>query len=179
MNDRSEYYRQWSINNKDALRSYGKEYYKHHREIIKDRATKRYNDNTPAIRSSRKARYLSNRQKELDRNSLWRINNPEKYHASRADSHNRRRARLKNLPSEKYNRLAIYEKFGGYCLYCDEKIDKSLTFPNLKSFTIHHIIPIAKGGGDIPGNVAPAHFICNMKIGTRVPIAIRPRVLNV
>lgn len=50
-----------------------------------------------------------------------------------------------------------------HCMICKERIDKSLTFPDLNSMTIDHIIPLSKGGSHSIGNVQLAHLKCNVR----------------
>jgi 5-methylcytosine-specific restriction endonuclease McrA len=38
---------------------------------------------------------------------------------------------------------------------------KTEVVPHSLAPTIDHLIPLARGGGDTPANVATAHFICN------------------
>lgn len=68
-----------------------------------------------------------------------------------------RRQRKGKLPT----RLQVYNKTEGKCGICHKHIDLSLNFPHHNSFTVDHIIPIAKGGDHSFDNMQPAHMICN------------------
>lgn len=57
---------------------------------------------------------------------------------------------------------------GGDCSICDLPVDLTLKRPNLLSPSIDHVVPRARGGLDVPGNVALAHLFCNISKGTRL-----------
>ena len=51
------------------------------------------------------------------------------------------------------------------CHLCGEEIDYAAFHLEPLSFTIDHIIPLAKGGADSLENLAPAHRKCNRAKG--------------
>jgi 5-methylcytosine-specific restriction endonuclease McrA len=55
----------------------------------------------------------------------------------------------------------IYERDGWRCHLCGRRIFKSKRWPDPKSGTIDHIVPLSEGGIDEPANVAAAHWDCN------------------
>jgi 5-methylcytosine-specific restriction endonuclease McrA len=69
---------------------------------------------------------------------------PAKRSTTRRDKH--RRAIAKGKPP---------------CHLCHEPIDYNADWLDPLSFTIDHIIPIARGGADVLENLAPAHRKCN------------------
>lgn len=52
-------------------------------------------------------------------------------------------------------RLAVFERHGGRCHICDQKIRVGETWE------VEHVIPLALGGADDPSNMAPAHKDCH------------------
>lgn len=50
------------------------------------------------------------------------------------------------------------------CWICGEAIDMSLPVLHARSFTLDHLVPLAKGG-DVMGEVKPAHRECNSQRG--------------
>lgn len=85
----------------------------------------------------------------------------------------RRRARLRGAITVSYNDIEIFKRDKWICQLCGKKVNKRLVYPHLMSASIDHIIPLEKGGPDIPENVQLAHFICNSLKGNR---AIMPNV---
>lgn len=67
---------------------------------------------------------------------------------------------------DQIDRLEVFESFDWVCHICNEKIDKTLRFPDKQAATLDHIIPVAKGGPHTWENVAPAHAMCNFKKGS-------------
>ena len=50
---------------------------------------------------------------------------------------------------------------GSVCHICTKPIDMTLQFPDKMSWSLDHILPLAKGGQSTWDNVAPAHLSCN------------------
>lgn len=68
--------------------------------------------------------------------------------------------------------MTVYQvarRDGAVCSICDLPVDLALKRPNPLSPSIDHVIPRARGGRDIPDNVALAHLVCNISKGARLP----------
>lgn len=83
---------------------------------------------------------------------------PEKVRAC----NRKRRATLRGARHTYYDDLEIYERDEGICQICHEPIGEG-------AWHIDHVIPISRGGPDIPGNVRIAHPWCNGSKGGRMP----------
>lgn len=153
-----------------------REYYLRNRQKIIDRSKKRYSEKKDEIKPKNRKYYLHNRELINKKRRESRAKNIKKSRERYIYDRQLRRARLNNVMSEKYNRLEIYKKFGGYCIVCDEKIHLKYKHPHRMAFTIHHLIPIKLGGDDLIGNIAPAHFKCNVSVGIKKPIMVIPKV---
>lgn len=110
-----------------------------------------------------------------EKQAEWNAANPERlaeyqraytkrHYQKILDKNHRRRAKLRNAPDvEKIDRLAIYDRDGGVCHICGKKV-------SAKSFTLDHLVPIARGGSHIATNVRVAHGSCNSRRGAdRLP----------
>lgn len=77
----------------------------------------------------------------------------------------RRRAKLRNAPSEHFDPLQIFLRDNWTCHLCGEAIDRSLRGRVPMMATLDHLIPVSHP--DFPGhtraNVASAHWICNTR----------------
>lgn len=177
--NRQEYYKKWCLENKARIKKYKRLYYKKNKQASIDRARKRYLLNKEAIKEYSRKHYRDNKDRHSENSKKWKNQNPEKYKKIHADVQLRRRARLASVKNDNYKRVDVYNRFGGYCIVCDDKIDLAVKFPDKNYFTVHHLIPISKGGDNTSKNVAPAHLICNIRVGVKIPIAIKPRVYNV
>lgn len=135
-----------------------------------------YSRNSQKVKDYQKNYYQKNKKLVLERNKQWRLKNPELYKKIRCVIEARRRARIKAGYGEHYSRQEVYDKFGGFCIVCDKRINLDLKFPDRKAFTIHHLLPLSKGGDDSKRNLTPAHFRCNQKVGDKIPIAAIPKV---
>jgi hypothetical protein len=67
--------------------------------------------------------------------------------------------------------MGLLNSWGGLCIICGEP------FCNPNSVTREHIIPKSKGGSQIQGNVAPAHFHCN-QIKGNMPLLKAAKVIQ-
>lgn len=87
----------------------------------------------------------------------------------------RRRALQVGRKSEPYTAVEIAERDGWLCQICLQngrskvtaRIGKSRHFPDPRSLSIDHIIPVTRGGDDVRTNVQAAHFVCNASKGNR------------
>jgi 5-methylcytosine-specific restriction endonuclease McrA len=87
----------------------------------------------------------------------------------------RRRARLRGSKVEPYVIAQVLEAYGTDCHICKEPID--MKAPRSvgkekgweKGLHIDHLIPISQGGSDTLENVRPAHGLCNVSKGAKVP----------
>jgi 5-methylcytosine-specific restriction endonuclease McrA len=51
-----------------------------------------------------------------------------------------------------------------HCALCGLLIDKSLEWPDPRSWTADHVVPIG-AGGSVHGELQPAHKVCNERKG--------------
>ncbi len=141
------------------------QYDKNRRDVLDKLRARRAAD--PEFNAKQRAYTAANREKLNARQRAWREANPEKAnrHAQAwRTAHpekvlarvHRRRARLKALDSPGVSGaewLGILDVFGHACAYCLQ----------VKKLTRDHVIPLARGGLDEPGNVVPACQTCNSR----------------
>lgn len=136
-----------------------KEYYKNNAEKIK-KQHKEYRKNNPEKQKERdRERYKNNSEYFKEYNREWNKNNPEKI----KNKKKKRRALEKGALSENIDLIQIYESHNWICGICHKKINKNLKYPNPKSTSHDHIIPLSKGGAHTYSNVQPAHLDCNLR----------------
>lgn len=95
---------------------------------------------------------------------------------SRVHSKDARRARLKSCHYEPVNRIQIFERDKWICGLCDEFVDKSVSYPDPRSASLDHIVPLALGGDHTKENCQLAHLDCNIRKGA---IVNRPNYVSV
>jgi hypothetical protein len=88
--------------------------------------------------------------------------NREKNH--KADR--RKRMRLKQVHRTPYARVDIYRRDGWRCHLCGGRVRRDVHYLHPEAPTIDHLVPVARGGDDVPSNVMCAHRSCNSKRGT-------------
>lgn len=136
------------------------------------------------VSASKEAYRLRNLDYYASKTLEWRNNNPdlarlteqkylktEKGRANIARKNTKRKALLYNANHEPYNRFEIYREFQGVCCICGDVIDLAVKHPDRMSFTIQHLQPLSRGGGDDSYNIAPAHYSCNSAVGNRVDMS--------
>lgn len=129
--------------------------YKRQRDLVKVRARER---------EYRERRRLADpegyRAQEAAYMREWYRANNEVARAIVARGQARRKARLRGVPSESYDRRAIYDQYDGICHLCALPV-------GLGEYTLDHVVPLALGGPDIAENLRPAHRSCNSSKGAR------------
>lgn len=70
------------------------------------------------------------------------------------------RARKARVAWDIVDLRTVYAHWGGKCGICGDPV-------SLETFTIDHIVPLARGGPHLFSNLQPAHFACNSKKGNR------------
>ena len=55
----------------------------------------------------------------------------------------------------------VWEKTAGHCKYCGRRLNP------FREFSVDHVIPVSKGGGDDIDNLVPACRSCNISKGDR------------
>lgn len=73
------------------------------------------------------------------------------------------RARRRRVHHEPYTPESIFDRDRWRCQICRRVVKRTATVPHPRAPTIDHILPISKGGADVPANVQCAHFECNWR----------------
>jgi 5-methylcytosine-specific restriction endonuclease McrA len=141
---------------RERLRIASLAYYHKNRERIIEKLRKRNAD--PSIKRRHKQLREEGKDRLREISKVWKAKNVEKIRAARQ----RRRARLKDgaspgVPAEVF--LKKCEESEGRCWYCLAKCNE---------LQREHVVPIARGGRDEPGNVVPACPSCNMSKNARL-----------
>jgi 5-methylcytosine-specific restriction endonuclease McrA len=78
------------------------------------------------------------------------------------------RARYYGVPYEYVSRRKVYDRDGWQCGICSELIDRTLAYPDPRSASLDHVIPISLGGPHTAANCQAAHLSCNVGKSNRV-----------
>lgn len=114
--------------------------------------------------SEKHGKLLYNRESRADgrqKSSVW--------NDKRRDNYHRRRA-LKKATSTGGPVLfaEIAKRDGWRCSICEKAVDPLVKWPDSKSPSLDHVVPLSKGGAHDPSNVALAHLGCNTAKNNRV-----------
>lgn len=152
------YCKEKHIENPEKKRLKDRLYRERNLETVREKDRERTRD--PQKRRRDYLKWLSEhpkRSKEIKRN--WEKRNPDKV----MDASRRKRARRKNAIIEKFTAVEIFNRDNWICQLCHRPVNKKLRWPDPKSPTLDHIIPISKGGTHERKNTQLAHAVCNMK----------------
>ncbi len=86
---------------------------------------------------------------------------------AKARIRHRYRLRRTNARHEPYTLREIAERDNWRCALCRKKVSSRVCYPHPLSGSIDHIVPLSRGGDDVPANVQLAHFRCNASKGSR------------
>jgi 5-methylcytosine-specific restriction endonuclease McrA len=65
----------------------------------------------------------------------------------------------------------VGERDGWLCGLCEAPVDVDARWPDPRSASIDHVVPVSVGGEHTYGNVQLAHLACNMSKGARLLVA--------
>lgn len=96
-----------------------------------------------------------------------REGNPEWDDRRRANYH-RRRALKAGAGAVDFSPADVFERDGWVCGICCELVDPDTAWPDPRSASLDHIVPLSKGGTHSPDNAQCAHLVCTVSKGARV-----------
>lgn len=88
-------------------------------------------------------------------------------HSRDINKAHKRREYIKSVTIEPVKVMQVYERDNWTCGICGDPIDPSLKWPNPKSVSLDHIIPISRGGEHSMKNTRASHLGCNIGRGNR------------
>lgn len=147
------YMKAWWAKNPEKKKKWDSEYYQRNKDSAREYSKKYYLEHGEEMRARMKEYTQNNREKLLP---MWQRN------------YLKRRAKLANVKSERYEKLDVYKRDNGLCYICSEQIDVLLEWPHPKSYSIDHIVPLSKGGDNTLDNVASTHLRCNLSKFTKI-----------
>lgn len=138
-----------------------------------------YKANRERIRSAWASRTPEQRAEDVKRVERWRRANPQRWaeqsrkygrdHPERvAAKVERRRARMSMVSADLVllGDLLVEQEFA--CYLCQEVIDPACKFPDSRSPSVDHVVPLSRGGSGLRDNLRAAHLGCNCWKGTRL-----------
>lgn len=87
----------------------------------------------------------------------WAKRNPERSAAGKA----RYRARKRDAFVEDVIPVEVFERDGWRCGICGERIPKGARYPDPRSASVDHVIPLSRGGTHEMKNAQATHLLCN------------------
>lgn len=98
--------------------------------------------------------------------AVWRAANVER---SR-DNRKRRRARERGARVEDFTSTEVYERDNWIGGICSEPIPRDAVWPDLRSPSVDHVVPLSRGGEHSMRNVQASHLSCNSRKQASVPV---------
>jgi 5-methylcytosine-specific restriction endonuclease McrA len=108
-------------------------------------------------REAQRNYYRENRKTIREYYKSWYAQNPE----TARQGGRRRRARQRQVPHVDWTRQQLLELYGAFCYLCKQ--------PLPSDWHAEHVIPVSRGGWDVPVNLRPACPACNLRKSARLP----------
>src|SRR5690625_393745 len=93
----------------------------------------------------------------------WKKRNRERYLAQERERMRRRRALILETQTDTFTDEDVRMAHGDDCYLCGKRINFRLSWPNPKSPSLDHVIPLSRGGTHTLENCAMTHWECNHK----------------
>lgn len=74
-----------------------------------------------------------------------------------------RRARQLGVGYEEFDPQEIFERDGWLCYLCGKPVDRDASWPDPRSVSLDHVIPLVAGGPHSRANTACTHLGCNVR----------------
>ena len=157
----------WEAQNGDKIKAASKVYIETHKEEIRKRNQRHYQENhdyhiqrkrkynkekRKQIAQHKQKYYVQNRERELARCKKWAKENPEKA----AQKTMKRAAIKKSRTIGCVDYTKILERDGYVCHICGGNVPP-------EELHFDHIIPLSRGGVHSEENIAVSHAVCNMR----------------
>lgn len=104
-------------------------------------------------------------RKRLEAVGHWRVVYPER--AARYDALRRARVQAATVTAAAFAPRDVLARDGWACQLCRRPIDPAIPWPDPRSPSIDHIVPLSRGGQHSLANVQAAHLGCNSAKGDR------------
>lgn len=162
MKTQTEWHRKYRKKHPEKAAESQKRYYENNKER-KLQAQREYREkNKKKIKARAAEKYKKKKDEIYNAISLYREKNPEKVKAWRHNQRVKRASCEGVLSADIASKLFIFQK--GKCAVCKKRIRKL-------NYHIDHIIPLARGGRNVDGNVQLTCPKCNLEKGHKDPIA--------
>ena len=163
----SEAGREWRLAHPEEVRESKRVYYRANREEVRARSREYYYLNHEYCRARQNAYiavnvelnrqrarewYHANKERACEASKAWKKKNPDRVLAN----HHVRKAKLRNVPSERILLSILIERDGGHCQICGKA-------KGAQRWSIDHILPLSQGGHTTYANTRLAHFNCNAR----------------
>lgn len=132
-------------------------------------AAREWNRRNPEQKAqASRAWYRANFQRVKAANNAWREANADKVREISRESSARRRARKAAVTVEDFTFEQIWLRDEGRCWLCGDDVDPSVAWPDSRSPSIDHVIPLALGGEHSLQNCSLSHLVCNLRKGVKL-----------
>lgn len=158
---RKEQARNYYLNHREEHLACDKIRYEANPQAVKDRARRWRIAKPERVAENNKIWKAENAERARLACRTWKSNNPERVKMA----NQLRRAKKRQVMTEKFLNVEIYERDNWICRLCHKKVNPKLQYPDPMSASLDHIIPLSKGGAHSRQNTQLAHLICNVRAG--------------
>lgn len=156
-----EYHRRYREENSEKVRESQRAWRIANAESLAEKKREHYQENIDHYREYKREYHRKNADRLTAKTIQWQKDNPEKTHMK----NQRRRSRVREAFVEDVDPSVVLSRDGWVCHICGDAIDPKFKSPDVMSWSIDHVIPLAKGGAHEYKNCKAAHRGCNSRKG--------------
>lgn len=156
-----EYHHRYREENSEKVRESQRAWRIANAESLADQKREHYQENIDHYKEYKREYHRKNADRLSAKTVQWQKDNPDKVHMK----NQRRRARMREAFVEDVDPRVVLCRDGWVCHICGKDIDPKLKSPDVMSWSIDHVVPLAKGGTHEYKNCKSAHRGCNSRKG--------------
>lgn len=156
------YWDEWRSNNSGKNAAYTADWRARNPDLVKAKYAKYRAENRERCNAATRKWRTENKDRMKTLNAKWHSENRDRVRSKVQRRRAIRKGRTEII-AEVIEPQKVFQRDGWRCGRCGKKVNKRLKYPDPKSASLDHIVPLSAGGDHTYVNVQLAHLRCNLE----------------